>query len=209
MQDMDSDISEDARVEPAPVRRSRPADPTVSLPGHVRRLRRARGWSLEALASASDVSRSMLSQIERGEANPTLAVAFRIARAFGISLDELVEAKPDAGLIEVIRAADPTYHYRDDPECQIRTLSPLRLQKDAELYEMTLAPGFTLASTPHATGTRELLVVLRGAVRVRSGTDEQTLGVGDSAYYPADIDHAIENAGTELATLFLVDMYRD
>jgi transcriptional regulator with XRE-family HTH domain len=39
----------------------------------------------EALANASGVSRSMLSQIEREEANPTLAVTLRIARAFGCS----------------------------------------------------------------------------------------------------------------------------
>jgi quercetin dioxygenase-like cupin family protein len=151
----------------------------------------------------------MLSQIERGEANPTLAVAYRIARAFGVSLDDLVAARPSEGMIEVIRSDDRTYHYRDDPLCRIRTLSPLHLQKDAELYEVSLAPGYTLESAPHATGTRELLAVESGRVRVRSGVDTQLLQAGDSAYYPADVQHAIENIGSDQAIVFLVDMYRD
>jgi len=56
----------------------------------LKQLRVQRGWSLEELESASGVSRSMLSQIERAKANPTLAVTFRIARAFGMSIGDLV-----------------------------------------------------------------------------------------------------------------------
>src|SRR5437660_11342070 len=52
----------------------------------VKHLRTERGWSLEALAGASGVSRSMLSQIEREHANPTLAVTLRLARASAIAL---------------------------------------------------------------------------------------------------------------------------
>ncbi|MFM7603954.1 MAG: helix-turn-helix domain-containing protein [Prosthecobacter sp.] len=48
--------------------------------------------SLEELATASGVSRSMLSEIEREKANPTLTVTFRIARAFGLTLQELIES---------------------------------------------------------------------------------------------------------------------
>src|SRR3974390_2864700 len=67
---------------------SSPESVNRDLGGRVRHLRTARGWSLESLASASGVSRSMLSQIEREQANPTLAVTLRIARAFGLSLGE-------------------------------------------------------------------------------------------------------------------------
>src|SRR5207244_1789266 len=53
------------------------------LARRVRELRRERHWTLDKLSLACGVSRSMLSQIERGQANPTLAVTFAIARAFG------------------------------------------------------------------------------------------------------------------------------
>src|SRR3954447_5553544 len=78
----------------------------------VRELRRKRGWSLEQMGAACGVSRSMLSEVERGRANPTLAVAWRIARAFGMSLGDLVETPAASPRVDVIRADDRTYHYR-------------------------------------------------------------------------------------------------
>src|SRR6187401_3718102 len=88
----------------------------------VKQLRAARGWSLEALANASGVSRSMLSQIEREQANPTLAVTLRIARAFNMSLGELLEVPGASSAVTVIRANDHAFHYRSDKLCRIRTL---------------------------------------------------------------------------------------
>jgi len=174
----------------------------------VRDLRTHRGWSLEALATASGVSRSMLSQIERDRANPTLAVTFRIARAFGMTLGELVEAPNATSSVTVIRANDKAYHYRSDVDCRIRTLSPLNLEKDVEFYEVALEPGGALRSSPHFEGTREFLTVQKGRVRVESAGDSDVLDRGDSATYRADVPHAIVNAGKSLALVFLVDIYR-
>ena len=96
----------------------------------VRHLRKQRGWTLAQLASASGVSRSMLSQIERGSANPTLGVAFRIAQAFQMSLADLVATTAGRPRIEVVRGDDRSSIFRDDKDCRIRTLSPLHLEKD-------------------------------------------------------------------------------
>ncbi|MFN0069712.1 MAG: helix-turn-helix domain-containing protein [Limisphaerales bacterium] len=183
-----------------------PAD--SRLGARLKELRRQRGWSLDALADASGVSRSMLSQIERDEANPTLAVACRIARAFQLSLGDLVEAQREASAIRTIRAADRAHVFRSDADVTIRTLSPLNLEKDVEFYEVRLRPGGALRSAPHFGGTREFLAVEKGRVRVESGGDSDELGPGDSASYAADVPHAIVNAGKSEAVLFLVDIYR-
>ncbi len=174
----------------------------------IRHLRATRGWSLASLAAASGVSRSMLSQIERNATNPTLAVALRIARAFGLDLAELLDAPRIASSVAVIRANDKSYHYRSDKHCRIRTLSPLNLEKDVEFYEIRLLPGGELRSEAHFEGTREFLTVQEGTVCVQSGADSETLGKGDSVSYRADIPHAIRNEGTKVATVFLVDIYR-
>ncbi len=183
-----------------------------SMSGHLsdrmKTLRKQRGWSLDVLARSSGVSRSMLSQIERAVANPTLGVTSRIARAFGMSLPEFLQDPDAAPSIAVIRADDRTFHYRSDRGCRIRTLSPLNLEKDVEFYELQLKAGGTLRSAPHFAGTREFLTVQRGRVRVESGTDTIELGEGDSASYRADLDHAIVNMGKADALLFLVDIYR-
>ena len=178
------------------------------LGSRVKQLRSARGWSLEALANASGVSRSMLSQIEREQANPTLAVTLRIARAFGLGLGELLEMPGAASSVTVIRADDHTYHYRSDKDCRIRTLSPLNLEKDVEFYEIQLQAGGALRSAPHFEGTREFLTVQKGRIRVESAGDAEELNPGDSSSYRADVPHAIINSGKGVATVFLIVIYR-
>ena len=173
----------------------------------VKSMRKSRGWTLEQLAALSGVSRSMLSQIERGTANPTLAVAYRIAHAFGMTLGSLVDTPSGAPQIDVIVAEDQSYLFRDDEDCRIRTLSPLQLEKDVEFYELTLRPGGTLASAAHFGGTREFLTIEKGSVRLTAGEESRELKKGDSAHYPADVPHKIENIGRGEAVLFLVDIY--
>ena len=181
---------------------------TRHLGTRVKHLRAQRNWSLEALASASGVSRSMLSQIERERANPTLAVTLRIANAFGMTLGELLEMPGATSSITVIRADDHAFHYRSDKFCRIRTLSPLNLEKDVEFYEVQLQPGGALRSSPHFEGTREFLTVQKGQVRIESGRDAETLNPGDSTTYRADVPHSIINVGRGEALTFLVDIYR-
>lgn len=191
---------------------ARATEPAEAINRHlgsrVKNLRTTRGWSLEALAGASGVSRSMLSQIEREQANPTLAVTLRIAQAFGMTLGDLLEMPSATSSVTVIRAEDHAYHYRSDKNCRIRTLSPLNLEKDVEFYEVQLQPGGALRSAPHFEGTREFLTVQKGQVRVESAEDSETLAPGDSANYRADVPHAIVNAGRTEAVIFLVDIYR-
>lgn len=178
------------------------------LGARVKQLRATRGWSLEGLANASGVSRSMLSQIEREQANPTLAVTLRIAQAFGMTLGELLEVPGASSAVTVIRANDHAFHYRSDKFSRVRTLSPLNLEKDVEFYEVQLQPGGALRSAAHFEGTREFLTVQKGQVRVESADDIEDLGPGDSATYRADVPHAIINLGKGEALVFLVDIYR-
>jgi len=185
-----------------------PAEPLSQLVcDRVRSLRKSKSLTLEQLASLSGVSRSMLSQIERGAANPTLGVAFRIAQAFGMSLGDLVDVPSTTGRIDVIHAEDRSSLFRDDENCRIRTLSPLHLEKDVEFYELTLKAGGSLVSAPHFEGTREFLTVEEGHVRLTSGEESSELQQGDSAHYPADVPHRIDNVGPGEAVAFLVDIY--
>src|SRR5260370_1135470 len=70
----------------------------------VRELRKKKHWTLEELSAAGGVSRPMRSEIERGNANRTLAVTCRIAQAFEMSMGELVEMPLASPRVDVIRA---------------------------------------------------------------------------------------------------------
>ncbi len=197
----------------AKTRKAKPAKAVAdsineNLGRRVKKLRGDRGWSLEELAAASGVSRSMLSEIERERANPTLSVTYRIASAFGLALQDLIETAATASSVQTIRAADRSQIFRSDKQCQIRTLSPVNLEKDVEFYEVTLRAGGALRSQPHYEGTREFLTVEEGQIRVESGADRDELSKGDSATYRADVAHAIVNMGKGEAVIFLVVIYR-
>lgn len=174
------------------------------LCNRVTELRKTHKLTLDQLATASGVSRSMLSQIERGQANPTLAVTFRIAQAFGITIGELVDQPWASSPIEVVYGSDAKNLYRNDDECQIRTLSPLHMEKNIEFYELRIAAGAQLASAPHYEGTKELLTVAKGSARIVSGETDTQLSKGDSAHYRADLQHIIENAGNSELVCYLV-----
>src|SRR5260370_30604605 len=74
-----------------------PPGPVVATPPRVaeqiQRLRNERKMTLDDLSRAAGVSKSMLSEIERDKANPTIAVAWRLTNALGVSLDSLFAPK--------------------------------------------------------------------------------------------------------------------
>ncbi len=190
--------------------RTKPSIDPVSeqLCKRVRELRRKRGWTLQQMSDVCDVSRSMLSQIERQGANPTLAVACRIAMALGMDLGDLIDSPSSSHTIDVVRADDPSHLFRHDDDCRIRTLSPLHLEKDVEFYEVMLQPAAKLTSAAHFEGTRECLTVQKGTIRIVSGEQDCLLRKGDSAHYRADLPHVIENTGRGEAHCFLIVTYQ-
>ncbi|NIB41375.1 helix-turn-helix transcriptional regulator [Pseudomaricurvus alkylphenolicus] len=170
----------------------------------VTELRKKNKQTLDQLAAASGVSRSMLSQIERGQANPTLAVTFRIAQAFGITIGELVDQPWASSTIEIVHGDDANNLFRSDDEVQIRTLSPLHMEKNIEFYEIRIAPNASLDSAPHYEGTKELLTVTAGSCVVHSGDSQCKLSAGDSAHYRGDLNHTIANSGDGELLCYLV-----
>ena len=174
-----------------------------SLAERLKQYRKVKQWTLEQLADHSGVSRSMLSQIERNKANPTLGVACRIAQALGISIAELVEEPWTQPTIEVVRANDPVNVMRDDENGYVQMLSPASAET-TEFYKLTLPPAARLNSKPHFRGTREILTVHKGSVEVISGNDATQLAAGDTAYYQADQNHRIINHGKDECLLYMI-----
>lgn len=65
------------------------------MKNHIKALRRARGWSQADLASALNVSRQTVNALERGRYDPSLPLAFRVARHFGLAIEEVFVPDPD------------------------------------------------------------------------------------------------------------------
>jgi transcriptional regulator with XRE-family HTH domain len=169
-------------------------------------LRQAQALSLDALSRKAGVSKSMLSQIERAQANPTVAVVWRLANALGVPLGDLLASAPPptAPAITVVPAhATPSLRHPDGA-CELRILGPIDLAGQFEWYALAIQPGGALESQPHEAGTREHLTVQSGTLEVVSGDATQRLQPGETARYAADRPHTIRNLGKGEATAWLV-----
>ena len=175
----------------------------------LQRLRLARGLTLEDLSRIAGVSKSMLSQIEREKANPTIAITWRLANALGVQIGELLASETrDVESIRVLDAHETPTLPGTHAGYTLRILGPMELAGQYEWYELTLAPGGELASQPHDPGTSEHLTVLTGAVELEVGIEKKKIKHGGTARYPADQAHVIRNAGKTEARALLVVVQR-
>lgn len=193
----------------------RPQAPPAAEPPRVgdtlAELRRRQGLSLDELSRRAGVSKSMLSQIERAQANPTVAVVWRLANALGVAVADLLgnAAAPAADTVTLLPAhAQPTLRGADGLS-ELRILGPIGLAGRFEWYALSLQPGGALESQAHERGTEEHLSVASGTLEVSSGQARQRLRAGDSARYLADRAHAIRNPGKTTAQAWLVVVHPD
>jgi transcriptional regulator with XRE-family HTH domain len=171
----------------------------------VRSLREAMDLSLRDLAQRSDVSAPMLSQVERGETSPTLAVAQKIASGLELTLSQLLRL--DEGSHVVITRRDQRRERKRGGHSVEELTPPLPGQR-ADVSEHTLAPGAATGGPDdpplHEPGSRETAVVLGGAVDLFIDGRREQLGEGDSVTFDADLPHHFENNGRAEARLIAV-----
>jgi transcriptional regulator with XRE-family HTH domain len=170
----------------------------------VRALRRERGLTLEVLAGRSGVSRAMISKLERGEKNPTLVVAAKVAEGLGVSLSQLVgvEERRQAAVVPKERrmvVRDP------DTGFERQLLAPSFGGRGIE-FTKNVVPGGSSSGQfpPQRRGVEEYLVVERGRLRAILGEEEYLLEEGDALYFEAEVPHRFDNAGEGECSYYLV-----
>lgn len=174
----------------------------------IRALRDAIGLSLRDLSERSGVSAPMLSQVERGETSPTLAVAARIASGLDLRLSQLLRLD-EGGQVAIVRTSerrpgtsDPASGHR----AEIPT-PPLPGQR-AELSRHVLVAGAVTGGPGdppmHEPGSRESALVQEGGVVLVIDGERHALDAGDCVTFDADLPHHFENPGSDDAVLLAV-----
>lgn len=172
---------------------------------NLRKKRKVRGLSLDDLAQASGVSRAALSQIETCKTNPTVGLLWKIAVGLGVPFAELIGERARGAA--VLRRGEAMVLRSTDGRLESRPLAPAGSSPFVELYELRLAAHAKHVGEPHAPGTRELLVVLSGALRLDVGEQIHELAAGDSVSFAADRVHVYENPGGSEARYHDVVLY--
>ncbi|MEA2220755.1 MAG: hypothetical protein QOJ35_3381 [Solirubrobacteraceae bacterium] len=174
----------------------------------IRALRDAMELSLRDLADRSGVSAPMLSQVERGETSPTLAVAARIASGLELTLSQLLRLDEGA-TVAIVRAADRRPGTSDPASGhQAEILTPPLPGQRAELSRHVLRPGAVTGGPGdppmHEPGSRETALVLDGCLALEIDGERYELAAGDCVTFDADLPHHFENPGSGDAVLLAV-----
>ena len=171
----------------------------------VRALREGMDLSLRDLAERSGVSAPMLSQVERGETSPTLAVAERIAAGLDLSLSQLLRLDEADG-VSIVRVTERRTGGSRGHRYEVLT-PPLPGQR-AEVSLHTLRPGAATGGPEdppmHEPGSRETAVVTDGRLRLVCRGVAHELKAGDAVTFDSDLPHHFENPGDEEARFYAV-----
>jgi len=182
------------------------ADLGKRVADNLRERRRVLGLSLDDLARASGVSRAALSQIETCKTNPSLSVLWKVAVGLCIPFAELLGEGKE--LVSLLRRSEAQILSSPDGKFESRPLARAGAGPGVEVYELRLAAHAIHVSEPHSPGTRELIVVLGGTLRMVVEPESYLLAMGDSLVFPADQKHTYENPGSTEARYHNVIVYR-
>jgi XRE family transcriptional regulator, regulator of sulfur utilization len=172
----------------------------------VRALRESSALSLRDLAERSGVSAPMLSQVERGETSPTLAVAERIARGLDLSLSQLLRLDEE-GAVTIVRASDRRAGGNRRRGHSFEVMTSGQPGQRAELSRHVLAPGGATGASDdppmHEPGSREVALVEHGDVALVCDGHRHELAAGDCVTFDADLPHHFENPSPDAQAAFL------
>lgn len=184
-----------------------PELPAIGKNLHMERKRQQ--LSMADLATASGISKAMLSQIESNKVNPTIATLWKIAHALHVDIESIISGeKQNKKRFEVIRKETVITLATDHGDTKFQVLTPPTMVEDLELYRMILEPGCKHLSQPHTNGTEEFLNLLSGKIRVIAGENSTILEPGDFIIVQSDIEHSIENLSTQQSELFMVVRFK-
>ena len=161
----------------------------------IQRLRKAYNLSLSELAEQSGVAKSIISQIERNETNPTLATIWRLSQALDISIERVLAAADDELFLEKSSRADTPILQSQDGKMRLAIIGWVKTVEWLQWYDVRSEPGGVLEAEGHQRGSVECLSVLDGAFEVEVGGIRQRAAAGETLRYRCDRPHTVRCTG--------------
>ena len=169
---------------------------------NVKQLREERKLSMDELSRLSGVSKSMLSQIERGEGNPTISTLWKLSNGMKIPFDALT-VRPEAPF-EIVRTTDIQPLLEDGGKVRNYPIFPDDENRRFAAYYQELEPGSFWQSEPHLQGTAEFITVFAGEIEITAADRRFQIAKGENVRFKADTVHSYRNVGTVMAALHMI-----
>ena len=156
----------------------------------IKAFRTERGLTLVGLAALTGIGKSTLSNLERGEGNPTIETIWQLAQGLEVGYGELVgSAAPQSSAAAGVSVVLVD---REDAERRIET------------FRMHFDAGACRQADGHAAGVSEHVLVLRGMLTVTTPAERAVLQAGEAWTFAADQAHRYEAGSVGAAALVSV-----
>ncbi len=166
---------------------------------NLKKIRTGKNMSLDETAEQTGVSKSMLAQIERGEANPSIGSLGKIASGLRVELSELIEAPRQETYYIARDELIPTKEV--EGQYSIYTYFPYEKDRQFEIYGMEIYPKGIYYSGSHGKDTVEYITVATGTLILKIKDKKYAIHPGDAFRFDSDIEHWYCNDGTEVVRL--------
>jgi transcriptional regulator with XRE-family HTH domain len=167
---------------------------TQSLARTLKRRRAELGFTLDALAARSGVSRGMIIQIEQARSNPSLGTTVKLADALGVSLATLLDQE-QGPQVRVVPQEKAVRMWSTPAGSRTTLLVGAETRGPLELWDWVIMPGEGSTSDPHPSGSRELVHVTAGELALEVDGTVYAVPAGASATFEANVPHAYRNNG--------------
>ena len=182
--------------------------PSPELGKTIQRLRKAYNLSLGELSDQSGVAKSIISQIERNETNPTLATVWRLSEALDTTIDQVLTSEKHTNIIEKDTTAAIPMLTSEDGLCTMAIIGWLKTVDWVQWYDFKADVGGVLESSPHPKGSVENLSVLVGELEIWVDGESETIKQGETLRYRGDLPHKITNIGKVPAHATMVNLVK-
>ena len=172
----------------------------------VQRLRKAYNLSLSELSEQSGVAKSIISQIERNETNPTLATIWRLSQALDVSIERVLATGDEEPFVERTSRGDTPILVSEDGRMRLAIIGWIKTVEWLQWYDLRAEPEGVLDSEAHQRGSIECLSVLDGEFEVEVGGVLQRAKSGETLRYRCDRPHTVRcvSAGPGHATMVCI-----
>jgi len=164
--------------------------PESEIGSNIRRLRKASGLSLDALAKETGFTKGYFSKVENSDKAPPVSTLVVIAKALGVTISEVFGEGQMATSATMVRKSERKFMARDGAAFgySYETLAHTFPHKRMEPYILTIPADSTESAVFQHRG-EEMLLVLQGIMRFRHGKEEFLMHEGDCIYFDSNIPH--------------------
>lgn len=180
-------------------------DINLIIDDNLKRLRKQRNLSLGQLSELSDVSKVMLSQIKKGETNPTINTIWKIASGLKVPYTSLLNRQEQETCI--VKKSNIISQLSDDRQYRLYCYYSNTPHRNFELFQMELDEGCKYTSVGHPENSEEYIMVLEGELTVEVNGKSFILQADDAITFTASVRHAYENSGTGILKTVIINFY--